>query len=110
MLTVLLSNDRVFLRFAQEEIAMNAKMSAALSQRLQAMERTDPHRPIPVIVTIAAGTDRAVLEQAGLRIERAFENISAVSGAIAAAKVKEVAQLAQVERIEEDGAVWALEE
>ena len=87
---------------------MGARISKGLLQWLREAEQTEPQREIPVIVTTVANADLTELEQKGLKIQRRFENIPAVCGTICAADVKQVAQLDQVEIIEEDGEVWAL--
>jgi len=87
---------------------MNAKVSDEFLKQLEETEREDPQREIPVIVTIKAGTNVDTLKQRGLRIQRLFENISAISGTLTAAGIKNLAQLDQVVLIEYDGPVWAL--
>jgi hypothetical protein len=87
---------------------MSAKISNALSRRLNEARTTDPQREVPVIVTIKTGTDLAALEQNGLKIQRSFQNIPAVAGTLAAADVNALAQLDQVEKIEPDETAWAL--
>jgi hypothetical protein len=87
---------------------VTAKVSDELLKRLEEAEQTEPQREIPVIVTIAVDADLAELERKGLKVQQTFQNISAVSGTLTAAEANEVAQWDQVERIEYDGAVWAL--
>ena len=87
---------------------MAARIDAELLQEVERFERTEPKREIPVIITLNDWTRRAELEEKGLRVAHAFENISAVSGALKPAEVRNVAQLEQVETIEFDGEVTAL--
>ena len=87
---------------------MSAKISDELLKRLKEASKAEPQREIPVIVTITPGADLTALKQKGLKIQQTFENISAVSGTITAAKVNEVALLELVENIEYDGEVQAL--
>ncbi len=87
---------------------MSAKVSDELLKHLEEAEKEEPQREIPVIVTITKGTDLTALEQKGLKIQRTFVNISAVSGTLTATAVNEVAQSEQVERIEFDGTMRAL--
>ena len=87
---------------------MTAKVSDELLKQVEEAEKEEPQQEIPVIVTITAGTDPIMMQQKGLRIQRIFKSISAISGTLTAAEVKELAQLDQVEVIEYDGPVWAL--
>ena len=87
---------------------MSKKINARLLGVLKKAEREDPQREIPVIVTTTSKVDPASLEQRGLKITHTFENIPAVSGTLAASKLKAVAELDQVESIEYDGEVRAL--
>ena len=87
---------------------MATKVSDELFKQVEEAEKKEPQREIPVIVTITAGTDPIMMQQKGLRIQRIFKNISAISGTLTAAEVKELAQLNQVEVIEYDGSVWAV--
>lgn len=87
---------------------MTTKVSDELLKQVEEAEKEEPQQEIPVIVTITAGTDPMIMQQKGLRIQRIFKNISAISGTLTAAEVKELAQLDQVEVIEYDGPVWGL--
>jgi len=87
---------------------MTTKVSDELLKQVEEAEKEEPQQEIPVIVTITAATDPMIMQQKGLRIQRIFKNISAISGTLTAAEVKELAQLDQVEVIEYDGPVWAL--
>ncbi len=87
---------------------MTTKVSDELLKQVEEAEKEEPQQEIPVIVTITAGTDPMIMQQKGLRIQRIFKNISAISGTLTAAEVKELAQLDQVEVIEYDGPVWAV--
>ena len=87
---------------------MTTKVSDELLKQVEEAEKEEPQQEIPVIVTITAGTDPMIMQQKGLRIQRIFKNISAISGTLTAAEVKELAQLDQVEIIEYDGPLWAL--
>ena len=87
---------------------MSAKIRGELFKRLQEAEKSEPQQEVPVIVTITAGADLAELERKGLKIQRVFEAISAVSGTLTVSEITEIAQMDQVETIEYDGEVWAL--
>ncbi len=89
-------------------MCMTEKISDEFLKQIEEAEREDPQRKIPVIITIQAGTDIGMLEQKGLRIQRIFTNISAISGTLNATEIKPLAQLDQVVLIEYDGPVWAL--
>jgi hypothetical protein len=65
-------------------------------------------KEIPVIVTLAPGSDPAVLEPAGMRVSRVMENIPAVAGTVAGAAVSHLAELAEVQHVEYDGEMHAL--
>jgi hypothetical protein len=83
---------------------MTAKISEALGKRLTEAEQEE----IPVIVTVTAGTDPAILVQQGLKIHHTFTHIPAIAGTLTAAAVHDMAQLAQVEHIDYDSKAWAL--
>ena len=87
---------------------MAAKIDAELLQEVERFERTEPKREIPVIVTLHDWAKRAELEEKGLRVAHAFENISAESGTLKPAEVREIAKLEQVKSIEFDGEVRAI--
>jgi len=87
---------------------MSIKIDPELSQHLQEALSAEPHREIPVIVTLSEGADIAELERRGLKVHRRFESISAVSGTMTAAAVSQIAALDSVARIEYDGKAWAL--
>jgi hypothetical protein len=87
---------------------MSAKISANLLQRLDEAVITDPQREIPVIVTIRRGADLAALEQKGLKIQRTFQNISAVAGTIPVGEVNTLSEVDEVEAIDYDETAWAL--
>ena len=87
---------------------MAAKISDELTKRLEEAGKIGPQQTVPVIITVTPGADLTALEQKGLRIQRIFENISAVSGTLTASQANELAQLNEVEHIEYDGEVWAL--
>ena len=67
-----------------------------------------PEKEIPVIVTITAGSDVETLARKGLKVQRVFENVPAVSGTLTATEVRELAEVEQVEKVEYDGEVHAL--
>lgn len=69
---------------------------------------TDESGEIPVIVTFAPGTDPAVLERTGMRINRVMENIPAAAGTVAGADITTLAALDEVQRVEYDGEMHAL--
>jgi hypothetical protein len=87
---------------------MSAKISANVVKRLDEAAITDRHREIPVIVTIRRGADLAALEQKGLKIQRTFQNVSAVAGTIPVGEVNTLAEVDEVEAIDYDETAWAL--
>jgi hypothetical protein len=91
---------------AVKGIGVNQKVSAELMARVE--RATEESREIPVIVTLAPGTDPAVLEPKGIRIRRVMENIPVVAGTVAGADVTALAELGEVERVEYDGEMYAL--
>ena len=87
---------------------MPASISDELRRQLMEARRSEPQLAIPVVVTVAAGTDLRILERNGLKIDHAFDNISAVSGTVAAAAVDPLSGLDQVQEIEYDSTARAL--
>ena len=87
---------------------MAAKMSDELTKLLERVGKIEPQQTIPVIVTVTPGANLTMLEQKGLKIQRIFEHISALSGTLTAAQANELAQLDQVENIEYDGEMRAI--
>jgi hypothetical protein len=87
---------------------MIEKIDEALLKKIDEAEKINPKEEIPVILTLSSDADHIVLEQKGLKIHRSFVNISAVSGTLTASQAKDIARLAEVERIEYDGTVRAL--
>ena len=87
---------------------MSGKINAELSRRLK--EDKPGEKDLPVIVTIKEDADLESLKTTGLKINHIYENINAVSGTLPASAVNSVAKLDDVERIEFDGEVHALED
>jgi len=87
---------------------MATKISDELLKRLNEAAVVEPQREIPVIVTVTAGTDHALLEEKGLKIQRTFQNISDIAGTLTVAEVDPVAALDSVVAIDYDGTAWAL--
>jgi hypothetical protein len=87
---------------------MSTKISTNLLKRLDEAARADPQREIPVIVSIRGGADLAALEQKGLKIQRTFQNISAVAGTIPVGEVNTLAEVDEIESIDYDETAWAL--
>jgi hypothetical protein len=87
---------------------MSTKVSDALLKRLEEAALAEPQREIPVIVTLTEGTDLAALEAKGLKIQRTFQNMSAVAGTLTVAEANAIEQLDQVRAIEYDEKAWAL--
>lgn len=85
---------------------MTAKVSDEL---LKVVEAAEPQQGIAVIVTTTAGANLTALEQKGLKIQYASKNSPIVSGTLTAAEVNALSQLDEVERIEPDSEVWALQ-
>ena len=86
---------------------MTGKLDAALQAKLDAAGEENLEQEIPVIVTLAAHTEPEMLRDAGLTVRHVFRTISAVSGAIAAARIRSLADLPAVKTIEYDGPVQA---
>jgi len=87
---------------------MSSKINAELKAECERVGQTEPQKEIPVVVTISDWSRRAELEHSGLRVNHSFENISAVAGTLPCDKVKAVAELDHVERVEFDGEVRAI--
>ena len=85
---------------------MNVKISPALAEHLAQSPAT---AEVPVLVTSAAGADPARLTAAGLAIRQSFSAIPVVAGTIRPDRVEELARLAEVESIDFDGEVRALD-
>jgi hypothetical protein len=85
---------------------MDNKINPELARFLTEL-KGHPKTRVPVIVTLAPGAEPAGLQQAGLSIERRFELIPAVAGAIAASDIPALARLDTVELIELDSEVRA---
>jgi len=87
---------------------MSSKIDGELLKRLERAERIEPLQEIPVVVTLKSSAAITSLEQKGLKVQNVYENISAVSGVVKAAQVKDLTQLDEVEKVEYDGQDWAL--
>jgi nucleotide-binding universal stress UspA family protein len=85
---------------------MSTKITAEVLEQAQ---RRAAGEEVPVIVTLAAGTDAKALERQGLKVRQTWDSISAVAGTVAPDKLRDLADLDQVELIEYDGEVHALE-
>ena len=86
---------------------MSQKVSPEVAARVESA--TEESGEVPVIVTLAPGTDPTVLEPTGMTIRRVIESIPAVAGTVADADVlTDLAALGKVERIEYDGEMHAL--
>ena len=82
------------------------KISPELMTRIESARAET--QEIPVIVTLAPGTDPAVLDSTGIKVGRGMENIPAVAGSVAAEDVAKLAELTEVVRVEYDGEMHAL--
>ncbi|MGH9906640.1 MAG: protease inhibitor I9 family protein [Pyrinomonadaceae bacterium] len=87
---------------------MAGRIDDELQQEVSRLESTEPEREIPVIVNLNDWSKRGEVKEKGLKVEHEFENISALSGTLTPAEVKDVSQLGQVESIEFDGEVRAI--
>lgn len=76
------------------------KIDEQLSKQLR--ETSAPGRELAVIIELEPGADVAMLRSAGVKVNRVYENISAVAATITADLVPRVAALPQVKRIELD--------
>jgi predicted dinucleotide-utilizing enzyme len=80
------------------------KIDDALQARLEASAADT----VPVIVTLTGAIDEDALTACGLDIAHRFEEISAVSGAIAASDVPRLAALPGVKAVELDSEMRAM--
>lgn len=64
---------------------------------------------VPVIVKLARDTSSNALEACGLAVTHQFDAIGSMSGTIRAADIENLERLPDVERIEFDGQMHALE-
>jgi hypothetical protein len=88
---------------------MTSKINTQLLEQINAARDEDPRREIPIIVTLKPDTDTSILEKEGMTINRLIESISVVTGVMAASKIEALSHFEQVELIEYDGTVYALE-
>jgi len=86
---------------------MGTKIDAELARQLREAQTTEPHRAIPVIVTLNKGADVAELERRGVKVHGRYESISAVYGTVDASAVSQVEDLPSVKTIEYDGKATA---
>jgi hypothetical protein len=84
-----------------EEHDVRRKVSPELMDRVE--REPDDSSEIPVIVTLAPGTDPAAVEAKGMRIDHVIDNAPLVIGTVAGANVTGLADLGEVERVEYDG-------
>ena len=89
---------------------MNSKIGVELSIQIKTALEENPKREIPIIITLKPGTDSSILERQGLIIENIIESISVVSGVISASEIYDLSKLEEIELIEFDGPVYALDE
>ena len=71
--------------------------------------RPAPRILVPVIVTLTGAIDEDQLTACGLDIAHRFEEIGAVSGAIAAGEVRRLAALPEVKTVELDSEMRAMD-
>jgi hypothetical protein len=69
---------------------------------------TSGEKEVPVIVTVAPGTQRTDLEGHGLMHARQFESISAAAGTVTREGLGKLESSPEVDRIEYDGEMHAL--
>jgi hypothetical protein len=81
------------------------KIDEALQARLEAGAAD----MVPVIVTLTGAIDEDQLTACGLDIAHRFEEIGAVSGAIAASEVRRLAALPEVKTVELDSEMRAMD-
>lgn len=82
---------------------MHPKLDDALRRQLDKARHGHAHLQIPVIVTVAPGTDTAELERHGLKVYRIIDSPHAVCGTIEANRVAALAALDQVQALAHDG-------
>ncbi len=86
---------------------MSPKIDEELSMQLERAEQIEPPQEIPVVVA-EEWRGNHLLGTEGLKVQNAYENISAIFGVVNAEQVKELTQLHEVEKVECDGQDWAL--
>lgn len=84
---------------------MSAKIGEELARRLA---EADPEAEVPVLVTLKPGADPAALQRGGMKVGRSFQAIPVVAGTVRADRVRQLAELGEVELIDYDGEVRAL--
>jgi uncharacterized protein (UPF0216 family) len=89
---------------------MISKISEELLDQLTVILAENPQLEIPIIVTLHSGTDASILIENGMAIQQIIESISVVSGTLTASDIESLSELDQVELIEYDGTVYALDE
>lgn len=88
---------------------MTAKISPELVEQINAAKDEDPKQELPVIITLKPGTDPSNFKMESVKIQRIIKSISVISGKIAASEIETLSNLDQVELIEYDGTVYALD-
>ena len=84
------------------------KIQPSLVQRLAAMTPDRRHELVRVIVTVSPGANISALESRGLKVERAIQSVSVVTGTVSAGDVEGLAALDDIRAIEHDGEIRAL--
>lgn len=87
---------------------MSAKIGEELLRQLKATEGTSGAE-LPVIITVKDSSSLDALQENGFKVQHIFDVINAVSGALPATAVRSVARLDEVQHIDYDGEVHALE-
>lgn len=88
---------------------MPAEIDARVRACMRDAEASGRAWEIPVIVTLRNAVDVDTLRDHGLRVSGVFARIAAVSGRVQASEVTRLASLVDVERIEYDGEMHALD-
>jgi len=87
---------------------MHSKCDRDVEARVREAERRGEPQEIAVLVTLRPGASWETLERHGLLVHRVFEDLHAVSGSVQTPRLRDLAALDGVLRIEFDGEVRAL--
>ena len=87
---------------------MAALINEDLQQLIADAERSGLPTELPIIVKLAEGTDVASLAAMGMTVHRVIDSISVVSGTLAAAAIKQLAQHPGVLAVEYDNEAHAM--
>lgn len=87
---------------------MAGKINEELMRHLDELGGSPGAQEVPIIVTVAEGTESSELEREGFRIMHTLPGISALSGVASPDVIMKLAQMEHVEKIEYDGEMRAV--